>query len=122
MQRIGTKRIECIRYGTPTKRIIARSLLFSPALRAAAQPLPAGRWPIWNTTDGDACNASAVSARRPPSVADDRHKTTVNAAEAVAFINAGGYIGVADALVARKRGTGFTGVMAHVIRQEKQLF
>ena len=52
-----------------------------------------------------------------------RHnKTTVNAAEAVAFINAGGYIGVADALVARKRGTGFTGVMAHVIRQEKQLF
>ena len=32
MQRIGTKRIESIRYGTPTKRIIARSLLFSPAL------------------------------------------------------------------------------------------
>ena len=113
MQRIGTKRIESIRYGTPTKRIIARSLLFSPALRAAAKPLPAGRWPTWNTTDGDACNASAVSARRPPSVADDWHKTTVNA---------GGYIGVADALVARKRGTGFTGVMAHVIRQEKQLF
>ena len=68
MQRIGTKRIESIRYGTPTKRIIARSLLFSPALRAAAKPLPAGRWPIWNTTDGDACFAplAAPGVKRHP--------------------------------------------------------